>query len=86
MPRNMRSVYKGGRVMQKSRLYGCGFGSVLLNKGGTGSLSTYDSPEAYEAITGVKIGAGLGAGLNEKLAKLMVKPISSKKPTISFNL
>jgi hypothetical protein len=72
--------------MQKSRLYGCGFGSVLLNKGGTGSLSTYDSPEAYEAITGVKIGAGLGAGLNEKLAKLMVKPISSKKPTISFNL
>lgn len=82
----MRSVYKGGRVMQKSRLYGCGFGSVLLNKGGTGSLSTYDSPEAYEAITGVKIGAGLGAGLNEKLAKLMVKPISSKKPTISFNL
>jgi len=86
MPRNMRSVYRGGRVMQKSRLYGCGFGSVLLNKGGTGSLSTYDSPEAYEAITGVKIGAGLGAGLNEKLAKLMVKPISSKKPTISFNL
>ena len=86
MPRNMRSVYRGGRVMQKTRLYGMGFGSVLLNKGGTGSLSTYDSPEAYEAITGVKIGAGLGAGLNEKLAKLMVKPVTSKRPNISFNL
>jgi len=72
--------------MQKSRLYGAGFGAVLLNKGGTGSLSSYESPEAYEAITGVKIGAGLGVGLNEKLAKLMVKPISHKKPNISFHL
>ena len=86
MPRNMRSVYRGGRVMQKNRLYGMGFGSVLLNKGGTGSASSYDSPEAYEAITGVKIGSGQGAGLNEKLAKLMVKPITHKRPNISFNL
>ena len=82
----MRCQYRGGRIMSKNRLYGAGFGSVLLNKGGTGSGSSYDSPEAYEAITGVKIGAGLGAGLNEKLARLMVKPITSKKPNISFNL
>ena len=86
MPRNLRCHYRGGRVMSKNRLYGMGFGAVLLNKGGTGSLSTYDSPEAYEAITGVKIGAGLGAGLNEKLARLMIKPITHKKPTIAFNL
>lgn len=63
-----------------------GFGSVLLSKGGPGVGSSYESPEAYEAITGVKIGSGLGGGLNEKLAKLMVKPITSKRPNISFNL
>lgn len=86
MPRNLRCHYRGGRIMSKQRCYGMGFGSVLLNKGGTGSGSSYDSPEAYEAITGVKIGSGLGAGLNDKLAKLMIKPITSKRPNISFNL
>ena len=86
MARTMRCIYRGGRAISNQRVYGCGFGAVLLNKGGTGSASSYDSPEAYEAITGVKIGSGLGAGLNEKLAKLMVKPVTSKRPNISFNL
>ena len=86
MPRNMRCHYRGGRLVSKARIYGNGFGSVLLSKGGPGVGSSYESPEAYEAITGVKIGAGLGAGLNEKLSKLMVKPITHKKPNISFNL
>jgi len=86
MARNMRCIYRGGRVMSKNRLYGMGIGSVLLSKGGPGVGSSYDSPEAYEAITGVKIGSGMGAGLNDKLSKLMVKPVSAKKPNISFHL
>lgn len=55
---------------------GGGMGSVLLNKGGTGSGSSYVSPEDYEATTGVRIA---GSGLGGKLARLSVKPLSQKR-------
>ena len=84
--RRLTHTHMRGRAIPKMRLYGCGMGSVILNKGGAGVGSSYESPEAYEQITGQKIGKGLGAGLTEKLSKLMVKPLASKKPNIAFNL
>lgn len=62
---------------------GGGMGSVLLNKGGPGVGSSYESPESYERITDQKIS---GRGLGGKLERLSVKPLGSSKRTknISF--
>lgn len=63
-------------------------GSVLLNRGGTGSGSSYPSVEDYEHTTNNKIeGAGLGgSGLGVKLSKLVVKPLTKKPKNISFTM
>ena len=55
---------------------GGGMGSILLNKGGSGSGSSYLSPEEYTDTTGQKIG---GSGLGGKLDRLMVRPLVQKK-------
>ena len=86
--RKLIHTHSKGRIRTLGRLTGKGMGSVLLSKGGTGSASSYDSPESYEEITGVKLPkGGVGFGLNEKLAKIMVKPLSKKPmPNIAFNI
>jgi hypothetical protein len=58
-------------------------GSVLLNKGGAGSGSSYDSPEDYEKTTENKI---MGQGFSEKLSKMIVKPLVKKPKNINFEL
>jgi hypothetical protein len=66
---------------------GAGMGSVLLTVGGPGVGSSYSSPQEYTEITGrpIPTGMGLGAGLNEKLQKLMVKPLENRpKMNIRF--
>ena len=60
-----------GRIVR-----GGGMGSVLLNRGGTGSGSSYVSPEDYTNTTGQRI---KGEGLGGKLSRLMVKPLHQKK-------
>lgn len=60
-----------GRIVR-----GGGMGSVLLNRGGTGSGSSYVSPEDYTNTTGRTI---KGEGLGGKLSRLMVKPLHQKK-------
>jgi hypothetical protein len=75
-------VYTGGRMLARGRanIRGAGMGSVLLNVGGPGVGSSYSSPQEYKEITGrpIPTGMGLGAGLNEKLQKLMIKPLENK--------
>jgi hypothetical protein len=57
------------------RCNGRGMGSVLLNVGGAGAGSSYPSVSEYERITGNQI---KGSGLNDKLSKLIVKPLKHK--------
>jgi len=60
-----------------------GMGSVILNKGGTGSGSSYDSVEDYRETTG----RGLGkSGMADKLSRLIVKPITKKPKNIKFDM
>ena len=59
-----------------------GMGSVLLNKGWTGSGSAYPSVEEYKETTG----RGLGGKLTDKLSKLIVKPVMKKPKNISFDM
>jgi hypothetical protein len=71
----------------RAHIRGAGMGSVLLNVGGPGVGSSYSSPQEYKEITGrtIPVGMGLGAGLNEKLQKLMVKPLEHRpKSNIRF--
>lgn len=84
----------GGRVITNKGC-GTGMGSVLLDKGGTGSGSSYTSMEDYLATTGSGIkqmkktaGLGLGGAIEDKLSKLMVKPeIKLRKPkNIQFSM
>jgi len=70
----------GGRLHRK-QIAGMGMGSVLLNKGGAGSGSSYPSVMDYERQTGQT----MGEGLNEKLSKLIVKPLGRKPKNISFD-
>ena len=79
MVRHLGMVHISGRI-HSPHMAGCGMGSVLLNKGGAGTGSTYTSVEDYEKTTGNTV----GAGLNEKLAKLMVQPLSKKPTAIRF--
>ena len=84
MPRSSSNVYCGGRIVSRGRAHirGAGMGSVLLNKGGPGVGSSYSSVEEYKDITGR--GGSLGAGLSDKLQKLMVKPLERKPHNIRF--
>ena len=61
--------------------------SVLLNTGGAGSGSSYDSVEDYMTTTGRTL-VGRGASLNQKLQSLSlsVKPPKTKVKNIKFNL
>lgn len=82
-------VYTGGRMLCRGRAHmkGSGMGSVLLSVGGPGVGSSYSSPEEYKEITGrtIPTGMGLGAGLSNKLQKLMVKPLENRpKMNIRF--
>lgn len=80
----MPNMHVGGRIHRHQHLRGCGMGSVLLDKGGPGTGSSYESPEEYEQITGQR---GLsGNGLSGALSKIMVKPLSRKPGNISFNV
>jgi hypothetical protein len=62
---------------------GKGMGSVLLNRGGAGSASSYASVDQFVDDTGLT--PLRGAGLGEKLHKLMVKPMAKKPSNIRFN-
>jgi len=70
----------------KGKMHGTGVGAVLLNRGGAGSASSYDSVDDYIATTGrVPTGAGLAKKL-ESLS-LSVKPQKTNKiKNIKFNL
>ena len=84
MPRSSSNVYCGGRIVSRGRAHirGAGMGSVLLKTGGPGVGSSYSSVEEYKDITGR--GGSLGAGLSDKLQKLMVKPLERKPHNIRF--
>lgn len=71
-----------GRIHKKKLMEGRGMGSVILNKGGAGSGSSYESITDYINATGNS--AILGSGLGEKLHKLIVKPLSKKPQNIHF--
>jgi hypothetical protein len=86
MSRSGCGIYSGGRVLSFGRaqgqIRGAGVGSVLLNVGGPGVGSSYSSVEEFKEITGR--GGSLGAGLSDKLQKLMVKPLERKPHNIRF--
>ena len=73
-----------GRIHRKKIMEGKGMGSVLLNKGGAGAGSSYESIDDYMNITGNN--PNRGSGLGEKLGKLIVKPLSKKPQNIKFDL
>lgn len=84
----------GGKKMNlgtRKYMSGRGMGSVLLNQGGTGSASAYESVADYTATTGrdpynpVYQGRGLGS-LSKKLADLSVSSKKKKVKNINFNL
>jgi hypothetical protein len=64
-----------GKVIT-SKMKGMGAGSVLLDKGGAGSGSSYYSMDDYLATTGEKRpttkGLGLGGAIEDKLSKLKI--------------
>ena len=59
--------YISGRVHHK--VSGAGMGTLLLNKGGSGSASSYASIDDYKHA--------IGEGLGNKLDRLMVKPLET---------
>lgn len=89
MSRKLINFHSQGRIYSAPHLLkGGGMGSVLLSQGGPGAGSSYDSPESYEEITGVRLPkAGAGLGLNKKLSAILVKPLSRKPAgNIAFNI
>lgn len=74
-------MYKPGMMRGKTlRPYRPMGGSILLETGGPGAGSTYDSVEEYRKVTGSGV-------LGNKLRSLIVKPmIPNKKKSINFNL
>ena len=82
MHRSNPKVMCGGRLHYKKLMEGRGMGSVLLNKGGTGSASSYEGIDDYIATTGNSI---KGSGLGEKLHKLLVKPVARKPANIKWD-
>jgi len=91
LPMSNKSVSIGTRKYMRGR----GMGSVLLNRGGAGGASGYESVGDYTATTGVdpygrpssvsSTGRGLGQ-LNKKLEELAIKPRKRKEKNINFNL
>jgi hypothetical protein len=89
MSRSSPHVYCGGRLVCRGRAHirGAGMGSVVLNKGGPGVGSSYSSMEDYKQTmsnSAGSLGGSLGAGLSDKLQKLMVKPLERKPHNIRF--
>jgi len=78
------NVVVSGRIHRKKIMEGRGMGSVLLNKGGAGSGSSYTSIDDYMNITGNS--PARGSGLGEKLHKLIVKPLTRKPQNIKFDM
>jgi len=54
-------------------------GAILLDKGGAGVGSSYPTLEEYHRITGRGV-------LADRIKALLVKPISTKKKNIKFNM
>lgn len=73
-----------GRIHRKKIMEGRGMGSVLLNKGGAGSGSSYESMDDYMNVTGNN--PARGSGLGEKLHSLIVKPLTKKPQNIKFSM
>lgn len=73
-----------GRIHRKKLMEGRGMGSVILNKGGAGAGSSYESIDDYMNITGNN--PARGSGLGEKLHKLIVKPLNKKPQNIKFQM
>ena len=74
---------------QTRGMRGCGAGAVLLNRGGPGGASSYDSPLQYAETTGRGMGRGVsGLGGMRELADLKIHRGSGmKKPkNINFSL
>jgi hypothetical protein len=74
---------------QTRGMRGCGAGAVLLNRGGPGGASSYDTPLQYAETTGRGMGRGVsGLGGMRELADLKIHWGSGmKKPkNINFSL
>jgi hypothetical protein len=96
--RNM--IFRPHTLHQKvitNKMRGTGMGSVLLDKGGAGSGSSYHSMADYLSTTGQgltagnpSMGFGLGGAIEDKLSRLAIKPkdMSMKKKTknIKFSI
>lgn len=80
------NVVVSGRIHRKKIMEGRGMGSVILNKGGAGSGSSYTSIDDYINTTGNSIPSARGSGLGEKLHKLIVKPLTRKPQNIKFDM
>jgi len=76
-------------IGRRQHINGRGMGSVLLNKGGAGSGSSYSSVDDYIATTqrnpfsGGSIGKTSLANMNKKIEGLLVK---KKEKNIHFNI
>jgi hypothetical protein len=90
LPMSNKRVSIGGRRYMSGR----GMGSVLLNRGGAGGASAYESVGDYTATTGVdpygrssvsSVGRGLGS-MSKKLEELTIKPRKRKDKNINFNI
>lgn len=75
---NPRSINRKHLVKSRVGITSMVGGAILLDKGGAGVGSSYPSMEEYHRIT--------GRGLADKIKALMVKPISTKKKNIKFNM
>jgi hypothetical protein len=84
-----------GKVVT-NKMKGTGMGSVLLDKGGAGSGSSYYSMQDYLATTGEKTpvtkGLGIGGAIEDKLSKLklsspkLMEPPKRKPKNINFSI
>jgi hypothetical protein len=92
MPSKMYFRCGGGISINRHQtrgMRGCGAGAVLLNRGGPGGASSYDSPLQYAETTGRGMGRGVsGLGGMRELADLKIHRGSGmKKPkNINFSL
>ena len=84
-------------VGRRQHINGRGMGSVLLNKGGAGSGSSYSSIDDYIATThnnpyasppivGGSIGKRSLLSMNKKIEGLLVKSNHKKEKNINFNI
>jgi len=83
---HMNNINVSGRTIRRR---GRGMGSVLLQTGGPGSASSYESVEEYRDTTGRGLGLGLStpdrSGLSKKLESLSITPSKQKPKNIRFN-